>query len=287
MNSPRAAHATLSATLRQLRLNAGLSQIGAAAAAGLSQAKISRLENGRYTPQPADVQRLVRAYRAPARARRELEQVARDLSESHVYARILFQRGAWRMQQQIGRIEAASARIREFHSTLVPGLLQTPAYARVLFASGGEITGDELDRTVQARVARQALLDTDREFTLLMIEGALRWQLGGPELMVEQIEYVSDATRRWPNVRIGVIPYTQASTVIVEDGFDLYDTRAVVVGTTTATATITDSTDVATYDRLFTALEELAVYDYVARRELDRIAEDYRALIVKPARQSR
>lgn len=276
MDSPRAAHATLSARLRQLRLDAGLSQLEAAAATGLTQAKISRLENGRYTPQPEDVKNLALAYHASAEAREELDQTARDLSENRVYSRIVLQRGAWRMQQQTGRIEKASARVRTFHPTLVPGLLQTPAYARAMFASVG-ITGDDLDKTVRARIDRQGLLASGHDFTLLLTEGALRWQVTSPELMVEQIEHISTATHL-PNVRVGIIPYGVPTKIFVQEGFDLYDTEAAVIGTTTATATITDSADLTVYDHLFTELDALAVYNYTARRELDRIAEDYRLL---------
>jgi transcriptional regulator with XRE-family HTH domain len=280
VDSPRAAHATLSATLRQLRLDAGLSQIEAAAATGLTQAKISRLENGRYTPQPDDVKQLARAYQASPQVRQELEQAASDLSESRVYSRIVLQRGAWRMQQQAGRIEKASARVRAFHPALVPGLLQTPAYAQAMFASVG-IAGEELERTVQARIDRQALLGADHDFTLLITEGALRWQVTSPSLMVEQIEHISRSTHL-PNVRVGLIPFSRPTGIFVQEGFDLYDTQAVIIGTTTATATITDAADVAVYDQLFSELESLAVYDYAARRELDRIAEDYRLLPSEP-----
>ncbi|WP_165956458.1 helix-turn-helix domain-containing protein [Kribbella antibiotica] len=269
--------------MRQLRLDAGLSQIEAAAATGLTQAKISRLENGRYTPQPEDVKQLARAYQASPQVRQELEQTASDLSESRVYSRIVLQRGAWRMQQQAGRIEKASARVRAFHPTLVPGLLQTPAYARAMFASVG-VAGEELERTVQARIDRQALLGADHDFTLLLTEGALRWQVTSPSLMVEQIEHISRSTQL-SNVRVGLIPFSRPTGIFVQEGFDLYDAQAVIIGTTTATATITDDADVAVYDQLFSELESLAVYDYAARRELDRIAEDYRLLPNEPVRR--
>lgn len=166
MSSPRAQHVALSATLRRLRRDAGLSQVKAARTAGVTQAKISRLENGLFTPQVDDVRRLAQAYRAPAATRRELEQNARDLTEGRVYARMILQRGAWRMQQQVGRIEEASTRLRAFHPTIVPGLAQTSAYARVVFASK-DVSGDDLDSTTDARINRQAILDTDRDISLI------------------------------------------------------------------------------------------------------------------------
>jgi len=276
VDSPRAEHANLAATLRQLRKDAGLSQMEAAAATGLTQVKISRLETGKYTPQPDDVDRVTRAYKAPAKVRRALERTARDLTEGQVYSRIILQRGAWQMQQMTGRIEAESGRVRVFHPTIVPGLLQTPAYARAMFASVG-IADGELERTVRARMARQELLGSNREFVLLMSEGALRWQIGSPQLMLDLIDHIA-ATIGLPNVRVGIIPYSTRATVFVQEGFDLYDTRAVIIGTTTATATITDTRDLAIYDKLFTELEASASIGDAAGTELERIAADYRAL---------
>lgn len=276
MESPRTAHKTLAATLRQLRIDAGLSQTAAAKAAGVTQTKISRLEHGRHTPNPDDVERLAAAYRAPAKVRRELRRAAQDLVEGRVYSRIVLQRGAWHMQERTGRIEADSARIRTFEPTLVPGLLQTRAYATVMFASVG-ITGPDLDRTVQARLDRQRLLDSGREFVQIITEGALRWQVDNPGLMVEQLEHIIEVAAM-PNVRVGIIPHTTPAQVFPQEGFNMYDTRAVIIGTTTATATITDSGDLGVYDKLFGEFEVLASFGADAVRELDRIAADYRAL---------
>lgn len=246
----------------------------AAAASGMTQAKVSRLENGRHTPDPDDISQLARTYHAPARVRRRLEQTARNLVEGRVYSRIVLQRGAWRMQERAGQIEAESERIRTFQPTLVPGLLQTRDYARVVFASVG-MTGETLERTVDARLNRQQLLDTDREFVELITEGALLWQLNNSELMVEQIQHIMREMIR-PNVRVGIITHEKPANVVVQEGFNLYDQRAVIIGTTTATATITDASDVAIYDDLFNALQNLADFDEAAVRELSRIVEVYR-----------
>lgn len=97
----------LSATLRSLRKAAGLSGIEAGQAAGLSQPKISRLETGKQVPTEAEVRALCRVYRAPARTRQQLLAIAHDLQEEEVSARVMLHRGAYRMQERIGRIEAA------------------------------------------------------------------------------------------------------------------------------------------------------------------------------------
>lgn len=276
MSTPRAQHATLSAILRRLRHEAGLSQIQVAEATGLSQAKISRLEKGKFTPHVEDVRRLGRAFRASATEQRELERIAQDLTDGQVYTRIILQRGGWEMQQKAGRLEQASTRVRAFHPILVPGLLQTETYARTMFASG--LTGSDLDRTVESRMVRQALFDSDREFGFVLTEGALRWQVGGPAVMIEQLQHI-DRVTRIPNVRVGIIDWATQVDVYPVDGFDLYDTFAVITGTFTATATITDEHDIADYDKHFGQLEAVASFDGRARAILRRVIGDYRRLM--------
>ena len=48
---------------------------------------------------------------------------------------------------------------------------RNPAYARAVFSDGGDITGEDLDRSVTERIARQVILNTGRDITLLMTKG--------------------------------------------------------------------------------------------------------------------
>ncbi|MGH3835096.1 MAG: helix-turn-helix domain-containing protein [Pseudonocardiaceae bacterium] len=265
----------LSATLRRLRQDAQLSGIEAARTAGLSQPKISRLETGKQVPLPAEVEALCRVYGAPARTRQQMLTIVRDLREEQVSARVMLQRGAYRMQERIGRIEAASALVRTFHPALVIGLLQTPGYIRAML--GESLSDDEIERIVAARGERQRLLDTDREFVLVMTEGALRWHVGSPAVMIAQLQHLAEITRR-SNVRLGIIPWTKPVRVGALHGFHLYDRRAAIVGTETATAIITDARDIADYETCFATYQALAVYDADARQVFDRLSDEYRTL---------
>ncbi len=265
----------LSATLRRLRQDAHLSGIKAAQAAGLSQPKISRLETGKQVPTRTEVETLCRVYGAPARTKQQLVTIARDLREEQVSARVMLQRGAYRMQERIGRIETASALVRTFHPTLVIGLLQTPGYVRAML--GESLADDEVERIVAARGERQRLLDTDRDFLLVMTEGALRWHVGSPAVMIAQLQHLAEMTRR-SNVRLGIIPWTRPVRVGALHGFHLYDRRAAIVGTETATAIVTDARDIADYETCFVTYQALAVYDSDARQVLDRLSDEYRAL---------
>lgn len=269
----------VSATLRSLRREAGLSGIEAARLAGVSQASISRYERGKFVPSIDDVITLAAVYRAPPDVRRRLQQLVRDLRENTTpSARLIMQRSAGEMQKRIGRIEAGSARIRGFHPLVIVGLLQLEEYARVIFASGNDLPADQQEKALASRMDRQRLLaNRDYEFTFVMAEGALRWQIGSPAVMVAQLGYVA-AVGKLPNVRVGIIPWTTSVEVAPMHGFDLYDQRAAIVGTETATAFLSNPHDVAAYTKLFADLEAVASFGDVAREVLHRVADDYRTL---------
>jgi transcriptional regulator with XRE-family HTH domain len=279
MTEPERGQDWLSATLRDLRTAAGLSSREAARRLGTSQRRISNLETGRFVPREDEARALARLYRATPDVRRQLLQVVGDLRAAPraTRARVIMSRGAWRMQQRIARIEEASARLRAFHCAIVLGLVQTPAYARAVFADGGDITGDALERCVAERMARQRILDSGRDITLLMTEGALRWQAVGPAVMAEQLERVAEVSQQ-PGVRVGVIPWTTPVSVFPLHGFSIYDSRAVIIGTRVATAFVTDPQDVAEHEKLWGELEALAAWDAAARDHLGRIAADFRSL---------
>ncbi|MDQ3760882.1 MAG: helix-turn-helix domain-containing protein [Actinomycetota bacterium] len=264
----------LAATLRRLRQDAGLSGIEAARRAGLSQPTVSRLETGRRAPTVKEVTALCKAYRAPAEIRAGLLAIARNLQEGTTSARIVLQRPR-EMQERIGRIEQSSALVRSFQPAMVIGLAQTLDYAQAMMS--GRVSGDTLEQLTQSRRQRQAILDTDRQFTLVHAEGALRWHIGSPAIMAAQLDHLAELTRR-PNIRLGVIPWDRPLTMHARHAFHLYDTHTVIVGTESGTAFITDPVEVRAYDCRFAELEGVAVFGDEAREVFTRIAGEYRDL---------
>jgi len=119
--------------------------------------------------------------------------------------------------------------------------------------------------------------DTPRRFVILTPEGALGWALLSPDGMATQIDHLAAATGR-PNLRLGIIPWGRPCPTLPLHTWGLFDQRAVIVGTTTATAILTEPLDVARYVELTDELERLAVFGDEARAILDRVAERYRRL---------
>jgi transcriptional regulator with XRE-family HTH domain len=122
---------------------------------------------------------------------------------------------AW-FQDWVSHGEQLAVRLRWFEPHVVPGLLQTEAYARALLTGRiGNHAGD-MEERVRARMDRQAVLTREEdpaEFLAVIDESVLRRPVGGAKVMAEQADHLIGATG-WPNVVIQVIPAATA----VHDG---------------------------------------------------------------------
>ena len=78
---------------------------------------------------------------------------------------------------------------------------------------------------------------------------------------------------------MGIIEWITPAKVPALHGFTLYDSRAVLLGTQTATAIITDQKDVNDYEEHWAELEPIISYGDAARAAIDRVAADYRSII--------
>jgi len=264
--------------LRALRKAAGLTGVEAGRRAGISQAKLSKLERGLQLPNPDDVRTLCNVYGATDDTQSELARLAETVQATVIEpARVVLSRGSPEYQARIRRLEASASLLRSYQPVMVIGLLQTADYARLVFTGGG-VTGPEVDQAVVARLERQAQLRGGvTRASLIQTEGALRWQAGNPQVMAAQVTAIMEATEL-TNVDIGIIPWTRPVAVFPMHGFHLYDDEVVIIGTESGPATITDARDVADYEALFGRLHDLADYGPDARTVLGRIRDDYRSL---------
>ena len=104
--------------------------------------------------------------------------------------------------------EAQSRRIDEYDVQSVPGLLQTPEYARVVLTDYHPMLEDEeVDRRVQHRMDRQALITRKPPCMLSFVieEAALRRPLGGRVVMHKQLQHLLDCAEM-RNVTLQVMP---------------------------------------------------------------------------------
>jgi transcriptional regulator with XRE-family HTH domain len=198
----------LGSQLRKLREAKGVSREEAGWEIRASESKISRMELGRVGFKERDVADLLTLYGVTDMDERAaLIALARQANTPgwwHRYTDVL---PSW-FQAYLG-LENAAALIRTYEIQFVPGLLQTPEYARAVILLGHDrAPADEVERRVGLRMARQPMLNRSDgpQLWAVVDESALRRPIGGPKVMRAQLESLIDATKL-SNVKLQVIPF--------------------------------------------------------------------------------
>ncbi|MED7925894.1 helix-turn-helix transcriptional regulator [Nonomuraea sp. LP-02] len=194
--NPDSPRVRFGAEMRRLREAAELSQAAVAARLGCTQTQVSRLEKANRTPSRSDAERLDLLFGTSG-----------GVSFARLYERIVAQPGnpPW-FRNWAEEIEPSLLVLRSWDPLLVPGLLQTEAYARHIFSHGPRITAEEVDERVEARMRRQRVLDRQEPPMLLMLldEGVLFRRIGEPEVMCEQLGHLLEMAQR-PGLFIQVV----------------------------------------------------------------------------------
>jgi len=200
-SGPTVRRILLGTQLRRLREAKGITREDAGYRIRASESKISRMELGRVGFKERDVVDLLEMYGVGDDAEREsLVALARGANTAgwwHQYADVLPE---W-FQTYVGLEEAASV-LRVYEVQFVPGLLQTPSYARAVITQGMPgAPEEEIERRVNMRITRQDLLTKQNGPRLWAVvdEAALRRPVGSREVFRSQLEQLIEATQ---NVRI-------------------------------------------------------------------------------------
>lgn len=156
--SPVIRRVRLGAELRQLRRREALTLEQVCDRLGwASTSKLSRIELGQSRPDLADVLDLLDVYQVPSPDRDALIVIARDAATSRGWWKTLGEMSE--RQRTYAELEAGAAHIVEYQPAVVPGLLQTPAYARLRVAAGALLApAVDVEVEVRARALRQEVL---------------------------------------------------------------------------------------------------------------------------------
>ncbi len=185
-------------------------------------------------------------------------------------------------QDEVRAFESRSRLLSTFQPSLVPGMLQTAEYARRVFSFlPGTLAESDIPAAVAGRLNRQlAVYETDRKFSFLITEGALRWRPGPPELMVAQLDRIASVSTL-DNVLVGVIPFGgQALTMlthtfVIYDGWDEQDTL-VEVDTIHTQLIVKRPSDIALYRQRWDRLTQMAIAGEEAREFISGLRADLR-----------
>lgn len=176
--------------LRALREAAGKTAAQAAAHCDLTQPTITRIEKGRNAILVRNVKQLCQLYGVEVPMLDTFVRLARESDGTDWFTTYSETVPDW--FEQFAAFEADAAEILSYQAENVPGLLQVPAYIRGITAAGRtDVIEEELDRSVQFRVARQRRLDTNPPLLHYVLnEAVVRRMVGGPDAMCAQLEHL-------------------------------------------------------------------------------------------------
>lgn len=278
-NGPAVRRRKLGAELRTLRTGAGLTSGEAARLVGWHQSKVSRIETGASGVKPADVRLLLDAYGVVEGQLRELLLVLAGSEDTagrhhwwHAYRGVL--PPAYR---DFISLESQAGAMRTLETLVVPGLLQTPEYARAVTRAAMDGSDDEaLDTLVEVRLARQDVLHNDPplELNAVLDEAVLRREVGGPGVMARQLARLMEAARL-PQVRLQVLPFAAGAHIGITGPFVIFsfpstsDLDVVVIDQLTSSLYLERKEDLQAYTEAFDTLRIHALspedsLDYIA-----------------------
>jgi transcriptional regulator with XRE-family HTH domain len=200
----------LAGELQQLRETAGLTTRQLADQLGVSQSKVTKLENARTVPTAEDVQAWAAATNAPAARTAQLAELAERSHTEAVMMRAARRAGLPELQRRTAESERTATTIRVYYPTIIPGLLQTPDYARLVVTAVHRDRPDVAE-AIASRMQRQMILyEEARHFEFVVGEVALRWRYGPVAVQLGQLDRLRSIAML-PNVRLGVLPLTRSS----------------------------------------------------------------------------
>jgi transcriptional regulator with XRE-family HTH domain len=266
----------LGAELRRLRVLAGLSGARMAAAVGISQSTISRIERGDAALTLAQAA----GWADAAGAGEERRALVLTLTEAAVNEVVThadrLTGGLAFVQDSVHELEQTARTLRHFQPCIIPGLLQTAEYARRILAMA-DPTAD-LAQALAARMARQAILyDPGRTLEFLLTEQALRYRPGPGDVLTAQLDHLASVATL-ETVSLGVIPADAEMHAITRCGFIVYEDRAdgrppfAFTETPHASLSASDPADVQVYRDQLAAFRRSAVYGTEATEIVRAIA---------------
>ncbi|AJT65191.1 helix-turn-helix domain-containing protein [Streptomyces chattanoogensis] len=265
-SSAQAAHETISARLKELRLDAGLTTQGLADRCGWHKAKTSRIENAKTRPSDADIGAWCRACNAEDQAQ-DLISASRSADSMYVEWRRMQRTGLRRLQEASVPLYERTRLFRIYCSRVVPGLLQTEGYAKALLANIADFRGlpDDYAQAAAARVERSHIIrDGCHRVVFLVEEDALHHRIADDSVMAGQLGYLLTAMS-YPAVSLGIIPRAVPRVMWGTETFTMFDDKRVHVELLAAKVTVTTPSEVELYFRAFARLGQMAVYGPRAR----------------------
>jgi transcriptional regulator with XRE-family HTH domain len=286
VRSPTLRRRELGARLRTLRQDQGMTVEQVSEHLLCSPSKVSRMETGHRGATLRDVRDLCELYGVTDEA--QVGQLMDLVREGR-------QQAWWQSYEldnfatYVGLEEAATA-IKQYQSTTIPGLLQTPDYARataeVLIpdASPGvsQLSPERVDKLVEVKLRRQDVLakESAPEFAIIVDEAVLHRTVGGATGMEAQLDHLIDVSNL-RNVTIRVIPYGVGAHPAMDSTFTILEfsqavPSVVYVEGLIGSLYVERSQDIARYERVFEHLCTIALDPHDSMELIAEVSASYR-----------
>ncbi|MCX5391318.1 helix-turn-helix transcriptional regulator [Streptomyces sp. NBC_00094] len=278
--NPTVRRRRLGQELRKLREAKNMTAEQVAERLLVSQSKISRLENGRRSISQRDVRDLCGVYEVEdERMVDSLMQMAKDSRQQgwwHAFGDIPY-------SVYIG-LETDAESLRMYESQIIPGLLQTPAYAEAVISGAmPESTPTDIDKRVTVRTRRQERIrDEERPLRLWAVidEGALHRIVGSRQLMVQQLEHLIEQSHL-PHVTVQVIPFEMGAHPGISGQYsilefpDTSDSSVVYIEGVTSDLYLEKAQDVGKYSVMYEHLRAQALNVEQTREFIAKMAKKH------------
>ncbi|MBB2910581.1 transcriptional regulator with XRE-family HTH domain [Streptosporangium becharense] len=202
--------------LRRYRQEAELTQSSLARRAGYALGTISMAETGRRAPTADFARRCDEVLGAGGALIRIKEMIDNVSSRLPAWFR------PW------VEIEQAAENLYTWQPLIMPGLLQTADYARVLFSNEPRAVAEEVEQNVAARMDRQHILEREDPPLLWVVldEGVLGRLVGDKSIMADQLGHLLSMAQR-PHVTVQILPLNSGNTTGFLGGFFIAHARGV------------------------------------------------------------
>ncbi|MEW2518441.1 DUF5753 domain-containing protein [Actinacidiphila alni] len=255
--------------LKIYRDAAGLTQDGLGLLLGFSGSMIAHIEAGRRYLHIEDAKRLDQVLQTDGFFERFHREAVPARFADH------FNRAA--------ECESRAVAIHEYAVALVPGLLQTEAYARATFLSQTpNLRSDEVDRNVVNRLGRSQILADPLQPVMWQVlsESVLRSVVGGRAAMAEQLEHIRELASSG-RVLVQVVPFSAGAYATMSSMLTLFEftdepPAAYVEGLYTGSF-IDDPARVRKYREAFGLTAAVALSPTESLKLIDSVAKEYRA----------
>ncbi|MEU2658477.1 helix-turn-helix transcriptional regulator [Streptomyces sp. NPDC007325] len=278
--NPTVRRRRLGQELRKLREGKGMTAEQVAERLLVSQSKISRLENGRRSISQRDVRDLCGVYEVDDEAMvNSLMQMAKDSRQQgwwHAFGDIPY-------SVYIG-LETDAQSLRVYEPQIIPGLLQTRAYATAVISGAlPESTPADIEKRATVRTRRQERIrDDERPLRLWAVidEAALRRVVGNRQVMVEQLEHLVEQSHL-PHVTVQVLPFDTGAHPGISGQYsilefpDASDSSVVYIEGVTSDLYLEKGPDVSKYSYMYEHLRAQALGVEQTREFVADIAKTY------------